>query len=220
MKRQDHKKSNVKIRFPGFPGEKRNCRHGSTLVELMVSVGIGLFLFAAVFVIDILAKNTFEFSLSFIEINSGARVAMDWLTKDIRWADHVVDSRTVGSKTYATADDEIIFEIPSIDGSGNIISGTYDYVIYHLDDTVKTKIKLERIIDVDVLSSRVNGARIITGNINTLNFSSGGIGLSSIGDVTTLTQIEIALAAGRTASSGQVINQNLSSVVELRNKEW
>jgi Tfp pilus assembly protein PilW len=189
----------------------------ATLVEMMVAVAIGILLFAIVTTIVLLARQSFEFSTTFIDIHGGARTAMDWMIRDIRWANQILSSVTIDTQAYATADNGLVLEIPSIDSSGNVITGTNDYVVYHLNTSDPTV--LERIIDANVTSSRTDMTRTIAGNVNALSFSSSGTGLGSVSDVTSLTQVEVSLTTRKTASSGAVVDDSLNSAIELRNKE-
>jgi len=188
---------------------------GVTLVELLVALGISVLLFASVFTVNLMARQTFEFSANFVDVHGGTRMGMDWMAKDVRWANQILSSIVIGSDTYTTADDELVLEIPSIDNSGIVIEGTSDYVVYHLNASDETI--LERIIDADATSSRSDETRTISNNVNTIAFSSNGTGLGSIVDVTSLTQVEVNLTTQKTALSGKVVNDDLNSVIELRN---
>lgn len=188
---------------------------GVTFVEMLVVTGISMVLFASIFTVNLLARQTFEFSTTFMDIHGGTRMGMDWMTKDVRWANQVLSSIKIKGTTYRTADDEIVLEIPSIDGNGDVIEGTSDYIAYHLNASDPTI--LERTIDADHASDRTDETRTISNNVNTLNFSSDGTGLSSVGDVTSLTQVEVSFTTRKTASSGEIVDDSLNSVVELRN---
>jgi Tfp pilus assembly protein PilW len=191
-------------------------KRGLTFVELIVAVGISTVLMATVFTITLMARQAYEASTIFVDICGGARIGMDWISRDLRWSSQVLSNITIDTQTYATADNELVLEIPSIDGSGDVITGTSDYVVYHLNTTHPAR--LERILDADSTSSRSDEAHVITNNMNALFFSSGGTGLGSIADYSTLTQVEAALATRKTASSGRVVGYSLNSVIKLRNK--
>jgi hypothetical protein len=191
-------------------------RRGISLVEVLVAVGISTLLFASVFTVNLLARQTFEFSSTYMDTHSGTRIGMDWMTQDVRWANQILSSITINSVLYTTANDVLVLEIPSIDGNDDVISGTNDYVVYHLNADDATI--LERTVDADAASSRADETRTITNNVDTLSFSSNGTALASVADVTSLTQIEVALSTQKTASSGKVVNDSLNSVIDFRNK--
>lgn len=195
----------------------RNFRNhkAMTLVELLVVVGISVAVLAAIMVIDLLVRRTFSFNTAFINVHSQARTAMDWLSRDIRWATQIRSDVIIDSVTYTTGDDELVLEVPSIDSDGNIIPGVVDYIVYFLDSTDTSK--LTRIIDADDSSSRTDGNHTLALNINDLEFSSGGTALSSVADVTSVSKIDIDLETRQVATSGEVATEFLNSTVKLRN---
>lgn len=195
---------------------KKLNNKGFSLAELMVALGLGVFMLSAVLSLNVLAKESFTIGTAFMDIHGSARKTMDWMTKDIRWAEQVVSSHTIGAQTYTTGDSEIILQVPSIDGSGDVITTSDDYIIYHVNSSDSTQ--LERIVDADSASSRSDETKILINDLNSLNFSSSGTGLSSVSDVTSLTNVEVGFSTSKTPAQGKSVSESLNSVVELRNK--
>jgi Tfp pilus assembly protein PilW len=188
---------------------------GFTLTELLVAIGMGIIVIGAIFSFYLYNQQSFTSASAYVEINTAARLAMDWMSRDLRWAQQLITNKTINSQYYITGTEEIILKIPSIDSSGDIIDGVFDYVVYHLSQSDSTK--LERIIDANALSSRVDETRIIANNISSLTFSSAGTELSNIPDVTTLTNVAIELTTSKVASR-RTLSQTVSSTIKLRNK--
>ncbi len=189
---------------------------GYTLSEVLISVTIGIILLGALLMIQLLGRNTFDLSMAFVDVNGKAKTAMDWMRKDIHWANQLVASKTIDAQEYTTGDDELIMEMPAINPSGDVLDGVSDYIVYYLDST-DPKI-LKRSLDAAPLSSRSNETRIIANNVGALNFSSSGVGLSSVADVTAVTKVEIFLSTQ--GSSGlQTLTEQFNTDVELRNKD-
>jgi len=212
-------------------------KRGVSLVEVMASLGISVLLYASVFTVNLMARQTYDFSSTFMDVHGGGtRLSMDRMTSDIRGANQVLSSITITSATYTasditlpvthtTADNVLVLDIPSIDSNGDVIVGVSDYVVYYYydpDNSAPGPWILERIIDADATSSRSDGARMISdeieGDTDTLKFRSGGTGLSDIGDVTSITKIEVALTAKDTSLSGRDVDDSLNSIIRLRNK--
>ncbi len=190
-------------------------KKGYTLSEVLISVTIGIILLGALLMIQLLGRNTFDLSVAFVDVNSKAKTAMDWMSKDIHWANQLAASRTIDVEEYTTGDDELIMEIPAINPSGDILEDVNDYIVYYRDSTDSRILK--RTMDANAASSRVNGTRVIANNVNTLNFSSSGAGLSSLADVTAVTKVEIFLSTQ--GSSGlQTLTEQFNTDVELRNR--
>jgi prepilin-type N-terminal cleavage/methylation domain-containing protein len=200
--------------------DKMFNKKGFSFVEMLIALSIGLLLLTAVFSIDLFAKRNYFVSSAFIEAHSGVRNAMDWIVRDIRWAKQIMPSKTIGSNTYTTGDHELILEVPSLDASGDIIDNAYDYIVYHINSTDRRK--LERIVTANG-PGRHNGTRVVTSclnttNSNTMNLSSGGMGLSSIGVLSTIKTVSVTLNTAKPNVQGGSSNESLKSIVELRNK--
>ena len=182
----------------------------------MVSLGIATLILAGVSQLYVYGQQNFVVSGTFAEVHGNARLAMDWMSNDLRWTTALVSSKTINSQNYTTGTTQIILNIPAIDGSGNVLSGVSDYIVYHLDPNDATI--LQRTIDADATSSRTDGTRTIANNIQSLAFSSGGTALSSVGNVTTVSSVGIAVTTDKTALIGKGVNEVLNSIIKLRNK--
>lgn len=64
----------------------KNRTHGFSLVELMVAIGIGLFLSAVIGGVYINAKSTFSYQDAMSRLQENARFAMERMARDIRGA--------------------------------------------------------------------------------------------------------------------------------------
>ena len=188
---------------------------GFTFVEVLVASSLATVAAGVIFFIFIGMQNNFITGNSYIDIHKDARMAMDWLAKDIRCA--ITLSPSHGA--YATSNNCIVLRVPSIDSGGNVIDvdNDHDLIIYNL--TGDTPPKLERIVDAkDGVSSRTDEIRTVADNIESLEFSYNGNGLSDTGDLGDVTYLDIALV---TAAAVRDINlsDSLSTTVKLRNKE-
>jgi len=59
---------------------------GLTIVELLIAAGVGLILLGVLGFIYIASDRSFKFGKDNIKIESELRLAMDWVTKDLREA--------------------------------------------------------------------------------------------------------------------------------------
>jgi len=195
--------------------QAKENKKGFTLVEVMFSTVIGVIILGMVMILYVGVNNSMTMGLALMEINSDGRLAMDRIVRDVRWATQVVTSRTVTSTNYVTGDDELIIEIPSIDSSGDVIASTYDYVIYTLDASDSTR--LRKIVDPDVSSNRNSLDQIIAENINSFALSSGGTALGSVGSLSSVSSLEIALIVNKQPLLNKTVTETINSDVELRN---
>ena len=197
-----------------FRGLKNNSS-GVTLVEVMFVSVIGVMVMGMVMILYVGVNNSMVVGVALAEINSDARLAVDRIVRDVRWATELETTRTISSTTYQTANDELIIQVPSIDSSGDIISSTYDYIVYALDSSDATR--LRRIVDPDASSNRASMNQVVAKNISSFSLSSGGTGLSSVGSLSSVDAIEVTVAVNKEPIEGKTVTQSLSSEVEIRN---
>jgi type II secretory pathway component PulJ len=187
---------------------------GVSLAELLAALSIAIVLAASILSLYIFAQRVFVHGETFYEVHGDVRMALEWMSRDIRWATRPINSRS----SYATNTDELILEVPSVDSSGDVIDieTTFDYIIYHLDGADPPN--LQRTVDADTASSRSDETRTVANNVDSLNFSSGGSLLGSIGDVTPLTEIVIDISTSKFVIDAWTHDESRSTAVELRNQ--
>jgi hypothetical protein len=188
--------------------------NGFTLVELQIASFIALITLTALFSLYIFVWRNFNIGNTFLDVYANSRNASSLLMRDIRSATQVASS--YGS--YTTTDHSIVLMIPSIDAQKEIINSKYDYVIYKLQGN-----DIYRIVQVDPSSSRQNENRVIANYCSSLTFSSGGVTLSNIANLSTVNNIAIYLPINKSTISlggtGTVIESiNPTTLVRLRNK--
>lgn len=188
---------------------------GFSFVEVLFAVTIGLMVLGmlSIFYVEGVRLTTLDLALA--EINSDARLVMDKILRDARWAVEVETSRAISGTTYVTANDELVLEIPAIDSSGNIISGTSDYVVYTLDASNPSI--LRRVVDPHASSSRTSKNEIVAQNVSVFFLTSGGTGLSSVGSLSTVSALGISITVAKQPLPGRTVDKTLISDVKLRN---
>lgn len=195
--------------------EGKMKKSGFTLVEVMFAATIGLLVMGMIMILYVGANQNMILGMTLAEINADARLAMDRIVRDIRWGSEIETSRTVGTTTYFTGNDEIIIKVPSIDAGGTIIASTFDYVIYALDASDATN--LRKIIDPDGSSSRSSSNQVVASNINSFALSSGGVALSSVGSLSTVSAVKISIFVNKEPLLNRAVSETLTSSAELRN---
>jgi len=169
------------------------------------------------------ANNNMTMGLALAEINSDGRLAMDRIVRDVRWGTQVVlNYPLTGTPLYTTDDDELIIQIPSIDTNGDVIANTYDYVIYALDPALNPEdptdtTTIKKLVYPDDLSNRSNLDQVIADNINSFALSFGGTALGSVGSLSSVQYLEIALIVDKQVLLNQNVTETINSVAELRN---
>ncbi len=175
-------------------------------MEIIVSVVLASFIFGIILFLYLGSQRSFDSSRIYSDIYADARLALDWMSKDIKWATQVLSAWG----GYTTSTDCLVMEIPSIDTTGDIIDADgdgipddYDHLIYQLNST-----NLERIMDADDTvpnKGRSDHTNVIANNISSLIFTAKS------------SYIVIELTASRTRLN-RLYQETLNSVVKLRNK--
>lgn len=87
------------------------------------------------------------------------------LRETIKQSSAIIVSLTQGGDTYTSGVTEVVFKVPSIDSSNNIISSTFDYFVFFLDNN-----KLRFRTFPDALSFRKAQDQIFSNNVDNLHF--------------------------------------------------
>lgn len=185
-----------------------------TLVEVQVALFVAFITLLAALCLYIFSWRNFTTGSALLDVYANSRNASEWLTRDIRCAAQVVPS--YGS--YATTDNSIVLMVPSINASGQVISSHYDYIAYLLQGS-----DMYRIVQKDALSSRPNENSVKARYCASLTFSSGGVTLSNIANLSAVNTVAIYLPINKSTVSLSGAGQEVESitpttVVKLRNK--
>ena len=170
----------------------------TALVVVLVLIGTGVFL----------ANNLFyENQTGKVSAVNATREAADRIAQFGRGAESLVSTYTYASITYNTGTGTVIFKLPSLDASDQIISGTYDYAMVTLDPVSPSKLWL--IVDANPTSSRPERTLLLTDKLTSINFTYNNPDLTIANSVT---YNLVVTSAGRNPATEQVYGR-----VTLRN---
>ena len=94
-------------------------------------------------------------------------------------AEHVAATHVFSGINYSSGTTTALFEIPSIDASGAIIAGSYDYVGIYASST-----DAYRITDAAAGSARISGEKKLTSVLEALSFSYDAPSFPSVTSIT------------------------------------
>lgn len=180
---------------------------GFTLIEVVVVIGIfGLLMVAMLNLFD-WHNKVFYIHQADTQATGSARNALNHLTKYIAQGTQIQASRTIAGTTYLTDEDTLVLQLPAYDSSSNLISVTYDYVVYDLQGN-----SLWQIIDADASSNRVSGSRLMSGHVASLTFTydSGFLG--------TATKVTVDLETEAVARGSTTVSAHVANTIFLRNR--
>lgn len=184
----------------------KKSAQGMTLLELLIGLAIFaiLILFLGNFFVSYYDSfNSLQASNS---VSESTGVFMSALSDAVRQADMIVASKTISGTTYTSGATTIVLELPAIDESSNVISGTYDYMVFYLDGD-----RIRWLVSVDASSSRTSGSQMIASDISSLVFTYNNPTIASA------TKVDIAVTAQKQVK-GKTFQSTLTQQVYLRNK--
>ena len=194
---------------------RRSRPRGITLIELMIAVGIVTAVVGVMGFLSLGTWRTFLISRSYMDVEGLARLAMDWMVRDIRAATQIYDtsdpSVTIDGSTYSTSSDELVLWKRSDEEYEDF----YVFIVYHL----VTASYLYRIVDgpdpVDGSYGSADADKLITPYVSTLNFEDGEDPGTDPDSDTDLVGLSLTVSKTR---FGKERNKTLTSAVRLRNR--
>lgn len=172
---------------------------GFTLAEIVVVIALMVILMIVGTGIYLSSGRFFRSSSGEILSVNATRNAADHVAEFARAATGAVASHTYNSVVYTAGSTIMIFKVPSVDSSRNIIGGSYDYVVFGRDPGNQSRLIL--ITDAAPGSARPKRLLQITdklGNISVTWDNSDWALVKNVSYVITVTQ------TGPNAGSGQV----------------
>jgi hypothetical protein len=179
---------------------------GFSTVEVVIVVAISAIVLMAVTEIYVTYNNSYVYQNANINDAASAALYLGEFNDLGLQADAVSASRTVSGTTYTTGSTTVVFEIPAINSSGDVIANTYDYAIFYASST-----GAYRILDVNGSSARTAGTKEFSDVVDNLTFTydSGTPSSASTvtADITTKSTVKL-----------ETFTTHLKQQVYLRNK--
>lgn len=139
---------------------------GITLVEALLTLGIAVVVGAMLLVIMVNSAGLFYQQSGKVEQGLSVNDALLSMKETIRGASQVSSSYPeTGSPTYTSSSTQLVLKIPSINSSGDIISGVFDYFVFFKDSD---KLRLKTFPDSQ--SSRKAQDQIFSTKLDSLIF--------------------------------------------------
>jgi type II secretory pathway pseudopilin PulG len=152
--------------------KRESSQKGITLIEILIGVSISSLVMLALLSLYIDGQKYFFNQGAKADTIEDSSTPNEWISRDIRSAIQAVGTYAGSDETYSTSSDTLsdtlVLQIPSVDDTESIISGSSDYIIYRQNPDHPNF--LERIIDADDLSVRSDSTRIMADDVNSMTF--------------------------------------------------
>jgi len=153
-------------------------KRGFTLIETVITIAIALVLVLATTQLYVVYGRMMLVEQAAIQITLGGSSIMDATRDAGLQAVHVVATHSFSGVTYTSATSTVIFELPTVDQSGTIVAGSYDYVAISASST-----DVYQFTDAAVGSSRMSGQKQLTSVLGTLSFTYDSASLTAVTNV-------------------------------------
>ncbi len=137
-----------------------------TLIETVIIVGLTAILMSAAAYLYVNFSTTYRFLDISLGVTGGAASIIEEAREAGMQASHFVASHDFSGTTYTSGTTTAIFELPSINASGVVVSGSFDYIGIHASGT-----EAFRFVDADAASSRDSGTKRLTDVLAALSFT-------------------------------------------------
>lgn len=176
-----------------------------TMVELVVVVAIFSVLMVVLVNFFLGYSDSFTYLQATVDTSQSSGLLINSVSSAVRQASQILTSHSFSGATYTTDTTTLVLEIPAIDGSGSVISGTYDYMAFYLSGT---DIYWKTL--ADAASSRDSSTRKISNSVQSLSFTYNNA------DVTQATKVDVSVTIQKQVK-GQTFQSSLHQQVYLRN---
>lgn len=177
-----------------------------SLIEVIIVVAISALVAGALANIFFYYNSSYLYQNASVNVSSSAASFLNEMSELALQAKTISTSRAVSGTTYTTGSTTVVFELPAMNSSGDVLPNAYDYAILYATST-----HLYRILDVHGSSVR---------KASTVQYSDVLSNLTLTYDNATpanATSITVDLSTA-TTSRGKTAATQLKQTVYLRNK--
>lgn len=182
---------------------------GLSLLETVIYTFIGILIIIVISEIFVNQSNLGQKRTSQSDLEKSAGSGIENIKTAVQGARTVVLSRPFGNIAYTSDEDTLILEIPSVNGSGNIISGSYDYMVFFIDPLDSSLLKATT--EPATGSARPGNTRIISSSVSTVEFRYNKV------NTVDSTALDATIITSKTLGTG-VLAAKAHAKVNLRNK--
>ena len=180
-------------------------KNGFTLIETVVVIALSASMLGVLSLLIHSFYSAYSYEQSAALSAESARSVIRETESLALAADHVLQSHSFSGTMYTSSSTALILEIPSVDSSGTIVSGAYDYAVFYVQGT-----SAYRILAANAASKRASGTKKLSGTISSLTFSYNNADFTLVNIVTVDVQVIVQ-------SRGQNSTDHRSEQLYLRN---
>ena len=179
---------------------------GFTLLEIVVIVAISAVM--CIVLVDLYRAyaRMYGYQKGAADTAGSAATVANELQEWVLQASRILTSTTYSGATYTTGTNTLVLEVPSIDASGNMLTNTYDSVIFYSSGT-----HLYRVLSPNAASVRTASTKTLSTKLASLSLAYNDASVTSATQI--IADIRMQSTEGRGTSQYQ-----LTQKVYLRNR--
>ena len=178
---------------------------GFTLIEIIVVVAIvGIMAVTGVSLLYVYMK-TFQSQEATIITAGSAGAVLTEVENALMQANQVLASHSFSGTLYSAGSQTLVLSLPAVDGSGSVISGKTDYMVFYASGT-----NVYWLTQADAASSRVSVLKRLSNVLQSVTFTYDNVDFTQVKKVDTDVQTQ-------TQAAGKTIQSHLHQQVYLRN---
>lgn len=180
-------------------------KNGFTLIETMIVIALSAAMMGTLATLIYSFNTSYSYEQASALSAGSARSILREAESLTLSANHVLLSHSFSGTMYTSSSTVLVLEIPSIDSSGNSISGAYDYAVFYASGA-----RAYRLLTANAASARAPGTKQLSNALSSITFSYNNADFTLVNTVT----IDVQTSA---QSKGQTNIDHRREQLYLRN---
>jgi len=141
---------------------------GITLIETMIGLAISALLVVILSYCLVIVLRLNEAQKTVSALTSSTDRGIYRISSNIQQSSQILSDAVISGTTHTTSSSALVLKIPTVNSSGQIISGSYDTVVYRRNPSDLSE--LQEITDAETGSARFDGTHLIARFVTNLLF--------------------------------------------------
>lgn len=180
-------------------------QRGFSLVETLIVVALTVLILGVLVYLFLGFGKTYQYIEAKFEVAGSASTLVEQVSNSVRQSSGIISSRAFSGTNYLTNSTTMILAVPTVNSSGSIVFGSYDYMLFY-----KSGSDFYWVVDANGSSARPSGTKKLSNVVQSLAFTYNN------SDVTAATRVDIDIQTAKTVKT-QSVDQRVRNQIYLRN---
>lgn len=174
-------------------------QQGFTIMEVVIVIALFSVILLGLLGLFDWHHKIFILEQADVRATSSVRNVMNNMTKYVAQATNFEASHTISGTTYTTDGDCVVVKVPTVNTSGNLVDGVFDYIAYCLVNG-----NVDQVTEAGVGSARVGGSKRLADNVLTFSLTYNNATVTAASTVTVDIQSRVTIKSSSTANARAV----------------